>query len=827
MINKEKIMNNREVHKIKVNKRILEIKKVDSEKNFNNPIIFNSILKHKINTHNVMKSLNSEISYKIKDNIALDIFNNNANTLSSLLSKKNYNGAFREDDQEAKNVQTKTIEESGHHHYITHHLNEINNGGIKTIDINNNKNNNNNEYINEKFLKKNKNTIETSRNYKLYKNNNSYHSPYLMKEINLNNENNGMRGKIIDEVEINTLKSKNKYDERTECKTEVGYDTNKDLFINKYTEKRLKNNSLKNIKIEENIEKKKLEKMKTLEVLKIYKKKPIKVSNNNNMKNEKNQDIKSNGRDDKNKYLLLLNNYRKRVIKQFLFYFKPYYYSFLKNHFITFISNIKKIKHYQKISAPKKYIKKINKRNIQDNGKAIKDLKLVQLNYTNYNYTNMSNNETENSNYINSYNSKKIQSEKDNSKTVQKKKFFLINSNNMNFSTKDSLQDKELYRNNLELEKKYAQILNRKKRKKIIAKENITERTYISQIKPEYKTIDISLNNNKNKNLTVNNSYDREFRLLNTPHTTDLMNSCNSISNGELSKEESIAINKKKFIKIKSIPRGQKEKDKKVKDNILRSKLNQELESPTLSKEGPNSQKRNEKKYYFKNTFLKPQKKKRTIIITRKEKINNINNSRYNKNYISKKIKNIFTTDKKINIHINYVFFIPPKEKSRINLEKINKSLDISNVYSYSYLACDNSFRNKSKIYSKKKLTSIKEEEEKSRCSISIILQNSKTIDEYNSCIGYLVKKIDNCYLFKMKKNLLYKLKIINMLICIINIIKNNIFKKLKLKYNNKEKEESILLNQKVNDANGIFLVDDKIIMNMNNMNSVNSENNN
>ena len=65
------------------------------------------------------------------------------------------------------------------------------------------------------------------------------------------------------------------------------------------------------------------------------------------------------------------------------------------------------------------------------------------------------------------------------------------------------------------------------------------------------------------------------------------------------------------------------------------------------------------------------------------------------------------------------------------------------------------------------------------------------------------------------------------MLICIINIIKNNIFKKLKLKYNNKEKEESILLNQKINDANGIFLVDDKIIMNMNNMNSVNSENNN
>ena len=191
----------------------------------------------------------------------------------------------------------------------------------------------------------------------------------------------------------------------------------------------------------------------------------------------------------------------------------------------------------------------------------------------------MSNNDTENSNYINSYNSKKVPSEKDNSKPVQKTKYFLINSNNLNFSTKDSLHDKELYRNNLELEKKYTQILQRKKRKKIIAKENITESTSISQIKPEYKTIDISLNINKNKNLTVNNSYDREFRLLNTPHTTELMNSCNSISNGELSKEESIAINKKKFIKIKSIPRGQKIKEKQ-KQNIefmIESQMKAEL----------------------------------------------------------------------------------------------------------------------------------------------------------------------------------------------------------------------------------------------------------
>ena len=131
-------------------------------------------------------------------------------------------------------------------------------------------------------------------------------------------------------------------------------------------------------------------------------------------------------------------------------------------------------------------------------------------------------------------------------------------------------------------------------------------------------------------------------------------------------------------------------------------------------------------------------------------------------------------------------------------------------------------------IYSKKKLTSIKEEEEKSRCSISLLLQNSKTIDEYNSITIKLFKSINNYYIKKMKKDFLFNLKMINLIICLKNIFKNKAFKKIKLK--NKElKKDNTFSNQKnkVNDSNVIFLSDEQIIMNMNNMNSENFEKDN
>ena len=817
-------MNSNEVLSKKRKAMKKEIKTIDYEQSIENPIILNSILKRKLNSNNIMKSLNSEISNKIKANIALDIFNNNANTLSSLLSKKNFNGGSY-----AKTpMSTKTIEiYENHHHYLGRPLKEINNGGN---DLNNT--NIENHYIGQL----NTNTIDNNRrNNIVYSNSKTYFSPYLQKsekkdkkEKNLYNKNNGYDNKIC-ETKFNIINNKVK-----KIKNVNGYEEGNQMKI-------LKNTNIK--EINEIKEEKEDQINKNKSNIKIYIKKAIKNNLNNNItKKEKEKKAYSsninyipinNGKKDiendksisyeekeKEKYLSLLNNYRKRVIKQFMFYFKPYCYSFVKKYYNIFISNLKNIRNNNK-SKLRRYTKNINQRNVYDNGKGIKDLKLVQLNYNNHNFTNnTSNNDTENSNnYINSYNSKKNQSEKENSNSIKKINHFLIKSNNINFSTKENLKNKnlsknknnELYRNNLELLKKYSQIIQRKRRKKIISNNYIKEDYSNYQLKNENKTIDISLNNNKN-NYTVNNSHKRRYKIYYSPHTAELMNSYNSISNGEVTKEESIKLDENYISKIRSMPKRQKVKRSKIKDiNKLKSPINK----------SPLSQKRNgENKNYKNKNIIIHKKNNKIIIISKKEKINNLNNSHYNKNYVSKTIKNIFTRDKKINIHINYVFFIPAKNKDKKKFEKNNKFMKISKNFSFTYIGNYNQNQNKIKIYSKKKLTSIKEEEEKSKCSISMsmILQNTKTIDEYNSIINYLIDKIHNYYILRMKAFFLYNFKVINLNHQLNIILKKYLFKRIKFtnkdnknNKNNNKPEYNYIKNK----TNNTFLLDDKITMNI------------
>jgi hypothetical protein len=148
--------------------------------------------------------------------------------------------------------------------------------------------------------------------------------------------------------------------------------------------------------------------------------------------------------------------------------------------------------------------------------------------------------------------------------------------------------------------------------------------------------------------------------------------------------------------------------------------------------------------------------------------------------------------------------------------------LKISKNFSFTYIGKYNRNQNKIKIYSKKKLTSIKEEEEKSKCSISMsmILQNTKTIDEYNSIISYLIDKIHNYYILRMKTFFLYNLKVINLSYQLNTILKNNIFKRIKFanKDNKDNKNDNKLeYNYIKNNSNTKFLLDDKITMNINN----------
>ena len=406
-----------------------------------------------------------------------------------------------------------------------------------------------------------------------------------------------------------------------------------------------------------------------------------------------------------------------------------------------------------------KYIKK-NKGILYNNWKPIKDLKLTQSNTNNKNYYNYSEN-----------------GEKSNSQ--KKRNYFLINNNNINFNSNKSLNKNELYRNNFELLKKYSEIINRKKRK------NLETEDYL-KLKNKSRNKEKCLFIYNKKNYTVNNSVERRKEKEYSPYISEFMNLHNSISNGD----ESLNFEKNGIGNIKTT----KKNNKRIKSKSDQPFLNKKTENNLLKK--------------TKNNI---KEKKRNRVLNLKEKINNINNSHYNKNYICKTIKNIFTKDKKLYIHINYVFFIPSKIKYKSNFEANNKYLNISHNYEYSYTAKENSFNlNKNKI-SKKKLTSIKEEEEKSKCSISLsmILENSKIVDGYNSII-ILLERMKKNYIIKMKKIFLSKMKSINLIKCLNKIFRIIIFKNIYL-ININEKKETKNNFPKDNDINGLFVEDDKI----------------
>ena len=794
-------MNNIDTPQIRVNKRNLEIRKDTSQRTFYNSNIIKTIIKRKLTTQNTIKTLNSEISKKIKDNIALDIFNNNGNTLNSLLSKNIYNEILLEDNSLSKNEKMRTIEAYGDHNYLGRVLNNnINNSEDKFE-----------EDIGNVYYEKSKTNINTIENNR-YTDEKRYYSPFKLK-----NDETNVKEKKIDEVIINYLKDKN---EDIEFQSEIKEGQKSTSYLNKYKKK------IKKINSYENGEKMNLkEGKKNLKINETYN-----YYNNNYYKSQGfiNNEIyyQIEKENDENKYMMLLNNYRKKVINQFISYFRPYYFSFVKKHFNVFISKLKNIRN-QKVINKNKIRKNINiKMNDKKENDIRKGIKLVYLNYSknlpNKRYsTEISNS---NDNYISSYNTKKNKINKNVSNLKRKSNYFLINNTNINFKTiNKSTNDIELYRNNFQLEKKYTQILQRKNRKKYAIKDNNSFIYSNLHKRIGNKTIDLS---SYNKFIHSKIDFEKEKKIISgVPHKTDILSSYNSISNEEISKE-TIKIDKINNSKTRLFKERQKEKDKNLKNNILKKKLIEKLNNSKKSRTVITEVKNNDikKNYYLKNNIIKV-KKKITVLKKKKIEIENINNSnKNNKKFINKIMKDIYTKDNRINIRINYVLFIPnanEQKNSEKNIKEINEPLKIEQNYSFTYIGIKT--KNKSIIYSKKKyqkLSSIKEEEEKSKFSFS--LQNQKNIDEYYSNLDNLIKEINDYINLKMKKKLIYKLKVINLFICSKNVIKKKIFNKINLiKEVNEEKEENDLIgsNQKHNDINGIFLVDDKIIMNMNNMN--------
>ena len=181
--------------------------------------------------------------------------------------------------------------------------------------------------------------------------------------------------------------------------------------------------------------------------------------------------------------------------------------------------------------------------------------------------------------------------------------------------------------------------------------------------------------------------------------------------------------------------------------------------------------------------------------------LDNKTNTYVNKNYkqyecFSKKIKDIITIDKRMFIRINYIFFIPKKQRrcrniSEKHLLKINNSLNISQIYSFEYLS------NKSDniLNQKEKLAIIPRDEEKIKNIFDII---------------------DNIYILKEKRLLIYILKVIKLVMNINKIIKMNIFRKIGLTIKDERKLSS-----------GIFLLDDKMIFSTDNFDNLKDEKDN
>ena len=172
--------------------------------------------------------------------------------------------------------------------------------------------------------------------------------------------------------------------------------------------------------------------------------------------------------------------------------------------------------------------------------------------------------------------------------------------------------------------------------------------------------------------------------------------------------------------------------------------------------------------YEFRNIFISSNN-------TQNRYINTINNSKENKKKhkcFIKKIKDIITPDKRIYIRINYIYLIPKRKIKNISekqLNYINNSLSITQIYSYEYLS--------------NKLSKIEK-------------------------INIIVEILNNIIIFKEKKFFLYILKTIKFMNCVEKIIKIIILNKL----GRRKKEIKI--------SNDIFLLDDKMVINLDNFNN-------
>ena len=495
------------------------------------------------------------------------------------------------------------------------------------------------------------------------------------------------------------------------------------------------------------------------------------------------------------------------------------------------------------ISIKKMIFPKKNKNKIEVNGVALDKFK--QNKHFKNSFYNPEHKKS-NSIIVNKISSTKTASEKNLQKNNSNNCLTLLINKNFHFFSKDKdnnnkrERDKsELYRDSKSLQKKYEQICRRKKK-------NFTN-TFSDKFKDAGSTIENNCLSEFNKTNSFSNFNDNisvnSLQLKNNKRFNQIIFKDNSINSNEFNfdKNDNDTDNKKdkniykiKLLKsnfnnkkgignyrtaknISNIPNNNFKNFIEIKDNKQNYKTESNAPqqfcfSPYDDKKRDNLGKINKiskpmfilkrKNYLFdeKNIF-----KLKELCLKNQEDKSHKNNIR------KKNVKNIITKDKRISIYITYISYDP---KIFILKNYDMSLLKVQNIINYNYI--NSAKKNKNIIKRKnivdKKLTLIKEEDEKSKCLNSTkssrviddefnsnkkINKNIKISKDLNNCninkvkIGFLLEKYFCNHFFIDKREFFLNLKIISLVSHVENVLykklkDNNIIKYLKKKIKTK-----------------------------------------
>ena len=502
--------------------------------------------------------------------------------------------------------------------------------------------------------------------------------------------------------------------------------------------------------------------------------------------NDKSKNIKESA-------ILKMEIYRVKLFQEFFKHFQNFIKNLIKNNFDFFINKLKDYKKnkyfFIKHKKTNSYIlnndnKEINiidtfkSSTTKDYYKIYNELKKYQKINSNlkniFNSNNLFNNinkrnsslslTLKNKNYIKSSsprNNLSLKKERNRKEQISESPSLHIGNRtiiNRDISFGSNGKENELYRDSKELNKKYEQIQRRRKKLKLFNKS-----IGLKNNKSE-KNIEFKSKNNDSVEFNEMKKYIQSIKKNNSLYGTR-----NSINNG-----------RHKYIKINTIEdnnnnnneKKDENKDNNNKDNnkdinnIIVDKINnnkQIKENKTLfsnyEKRIANSAKNSENNriiYNYKDSNRYSFKNKNNIYYSKK--INKVNK------LFSIVIKDISTKDNLIHINIKYYFL----KRIKKPLNKTYSNLSQANTFSINLF--NEKKKKKNDFNLKIKLTSIQEED--------VSVQNSKIYEDSdnasnNKKLLQFIDKIYDIMLKKYKKNLLYKIKIIELVYKMNNIFNN------------------------------------------------------